>query len=299
MPEEAVQETPVEEIVTTEEEKVEQKQEPESDKEFVNPHARARVLERNNRILQDRVNLLTEKFLEIAETQGASRAESAVDETDDDWTANPLDVIRRELTDLKGKLIENEKRQEQNRTVAAQNEGYVKAVRTADALIQDKLREDPDGVKSALLYLGGVIREEIIDDNPDLTDNELMIEAEKRINSFKIKCLREGRNPADEFIKRAKRYGYKPEKKVVSDSGDAKEQITKEKERDSKSRTISTIEGSSPKTRPNFAKLRDGEFDRIVNEGIKSGKMRRAPGAFRTPPMRDLIPHKLTRGEGP
>src|SRR3990167_5908194 len=132
------------------------------DKEFVNPHARARILERDKSILESRVNFLTEQLINMAQAPGYQQEIPQEDEPDeDDWQADPLAVIHSEIRTLRNQIAENKKEQNYNQSLVGQAANYNNAIAAANTLIQEKLAADPDA-KDAFLYMVKIIQDELV-----------------------------------------------------------------------------------------------------------------------------------------
>ena len=281
-------EQPVAETEAAEDVAVSTEQIKEEEKEFKNPQARARYLERENRVLEERLNLAMSAMAQITAAQRAGEEveqPEGIEVDEDAWEANPLGVIRNELKSLKQKLEENEQRQ----TYVAASTDVNSAINTANRLLADKLSENREVFEGAYIHLFKVVEGEVADEMPGLTERERFNEVGNRLNLIKLAAIKAGRNPADDFIRKSKRFGWK-EPVAGNEDGDAREQIKAERKKSEGSRTLSTMDGASPKARVDYTKMNKEEFNRAVDEGLKSGRFKREGNSYRTPPMRDLLP---------
>lgn len=270
----------------------------EEEKEFKNPQARARYLEKENRILESRLMQLGEAFQQlVGSQQTATEVEQpeASEASEDEWSADPLGVIRKEILALRRRTEENEQRQ----AFHAQAGSVGSALSNANALLAQRLEEDRPTYESAYIHLFRVVEGEVADEDPNMTERERWNEVTRRLNAIKLAAVSAGRHPADDFVKKSKRFGWVPPKKGADEeNGDAREQIRSAKKKTEGTRTLSTMEGGTPKTRVDFTKLKQEEFNKAVDDGLKSGRFRKEGNSYRTPPMRDLLPAHLLHRTG-
>lgn len=270
----------------------------EEEKEFKNPQARARYLEKEKRILEDRLHQLGSAFQQLVEAQrGGQEMEqpTGIDVNEDEWVADPLNVINKRLVALQQKIEENEQRQ----AFHAQAGSVTGALSQANAMLAQRLEEDRPTYESAYIHLFRVVEGEVADEDPNLTERERYNEVTRRLNAIKLAAVSAGRHPADDFVKKSKRFGWvAPKKGEGEEDGDAREQIRSAKRKTEGTRTLSTMEGGTPKTRVDFTKLKEKEFNKAVDDGLKSGRFRREGNSYRTPPMRDLLPAHLLHKTG-
>lgn len=286
--EETVEETTVEEVEVPAVEEV-----AEEEKEFKNPQARARYLERENRALEGRIEQLAGALQQIVAAQsGGQEAEipEVEDASEEELTADPLGVIYKKLKSLERQLAENEQRQ----SFHAQNTSIAGALERANQMLASKLEEDRPTYESAYIHLFQVVEGEVADEAPNMTQRERYAEVTNRLNAMKLASIRANRNPADDFIRKSKRFGWVPPKARDGEEGevDAKEQIRNAKKKTEGNRTLSTMEGGTPRIKVDFSKLKDREFNKAIDDAIKAGKFKREGNAYRTPPMRDLLSAK-------
>jgi hypothetical protein len=270
----------------------------EEEKEFKNPQARARYLERENRVLEGRVEQLATAFQQLVnQVQNAGEVEqpAEVDASEDEWAADPLGVIKKEILALKRQINENDQRQSfhtQTNTVSS-------ALSSANAMLAARLEEDRPTYESAYLHLFQVVDGEVADELPNATQRERYAEVTNRLNLMKLAAINAGRNPADDFVRKSKRFGWvAPKKGEEGDGEDAREQIRSAKKKTEGARSLSTLEGGSPKARVDYTKLKDTEFNKALDDGLKAGRFRREGNSYRTPPMRDLLPARLLHKTG-
>lgn len=284
---ETVEETPVEETTTTEAEET-----PEEEKEFKNPQARARYLERENRALEGRIEQLASALQQIVAAQsvpGEEAAPATEEVSEEELTADPLGVIYKELKSLKKQLADNEQRQMYNAQYSSVND----QLRTANQLLAAKLDEDRPTYESAYIHLFQVVEGEVADEAPNMTQRERYQEVTNRLNAMKLASIRANRNPADDFVRKSKRFGWVPPKnggKDGEDMDDAKEQIRAAKKKTEGNTTLSTMDGGSPRIKVDFSKLKDKEFNQAIDAAMKAGKFKKSGDSYRSPNMRDLLP---------
>lgn len=263
------------------------------EKEFKNPHARARYLERENRNLEDRLNTVMSALQAAAQAkrdgEEIERPDN-IDVSEEEWEADPLAVLRRETRETKAMLAEMAQRISYN----AATTQLESTIGKANTMIINRINEDPETYKDAFVYLINVLHEEIAEESPGLTERESNAEVAVRLDQIKIAAVQHGRNPADDFMRKSKRFGWKAAAKKAENE-DASETIRTAKRREEGTRSLSDSPGGGPKVKIDFSKMSKEDFNRTLDEGIKSGRYKREGGAYRTPPLRDLIPHKMIK----
>lgn len=279
----AVEETqPVEgeEVETTQEQIVEE------EKEFVNPQARARYLERENKRMADQLSELTEALRAAARRpEEVEQPEFIEDVSEDEWASDPLGVLRKEIQDIKRKQLENEQRSSYQNTVQT----VAGALKEANNLIIAGVRSDKERYESALVHLFQVIDGEVEEESPSYTERQRHAEVVRRVDLMKLSAMQSNKHPLDVLVSKAKRFGWKDDFAKKED-GDAKETIRAAKKRDEGSRTISTSDGGTPKARMDFTKMTNAERNKAMDEALKSGRFKRDGSSIKSPPLRDILP---------
>lgn len=183
-----------------------------------------------------------------------------------------------QLRQLKKELKEISKKEE----VDDNKVKFEKAMAAADSMVAEVAKEDPKQYGAALVHLGRIVLENIADENPQLTEKQIIQLAEATIIKKKLEWLASGRNPGIEFLKLSRRYGFRwegeqpeedPGKRAVAAAKSAKEQIKDEKKTATKTRTIPAGGGVPPQTGRELGRMSTTEFRRYVEDKQKSGQL--------------------------
>ena len=286
-----------EEVQEEQQEEEVQDEQPQEEKEFVNAGGYIRILNkrldeqtRQNEILAERLGRLLEK----EERTGVLPEEAPVGVDEDDYASDPVGTIYKMVKELKKQLDAGQRAsgEREQLTVAQQ------AIAFANQQIAGVAEEKGDEFTDAVAHLADVIRANIDDSEPNKTEREKLALIEQNINGLKLDWVSKGKNPGEEIMRKARLLGwkYQPERQQQParqvPKPDAKAQIAAEKKK-SGNGTIANMQFSSPQgkvTARALAAKDEKEFDRLIDDQLKSGKMRRGSG--RTPSFSELLAGK-------
>ena len=271
-----------------------------SDKEFKNPHARARYLEKqleqektDSEILARRLQWVLESVPEMVAKSVAPQKEEPAEEVDLD----PITVILKKIDGLGNKLNEIENKSVTQTQVSAD----MQALSLANKVISDAVNASPE-FSGAITHLAKIVLFDLNEKFPNLTKSEKEKIADRAIQQEKVDIVKSGKNPVDVFYKRALLMGFRPEEvqtqtKKEKDTQpekpqkDPRAQIKKENERDSKMNSIGGAPSTGARGRAGIkelASMNNAEFEDYVNSGIKDGTFKLEPGR-RNPRFSELM----------
>lgn len=284
------------------EEEAEQEVAPEPEpKEYKNPQGRVRILERDKQILEGRLNTILDaisQYPQQAQQAAAERAEESVPDPERD----PLGALMYRLNRIESRLDQSK----QEQAWAAQEGSVNQQLAYADSLIRQTAQGNPQVFTAAVEYLSNIVQEQLEDEYPDKTEKERLQIFDQAIKREKLKMLASGKNPGEEYLKRAVRFGFRWNQKAEAPAppsepkkSQAREQIRKERDRDSRAASIGKVAGAAPKTPSNakeLAKMNEDQFSEWVDSSIKSGSLQSQSGKYgRGPRFADLLPGKGIR----
>lgn len=271
--------------------------------EIKNPDARARILERDNRILSARMNQLLDAINQANIQQyQANQMVQEVDEVDDDLPEDPLSRIYSKVENVERKLTDQEKLNQYREFY----ESEMAVLNKADNLLRAEREKAPEEFDSIIGFLARVAMEQVQEDYPNLTEPEQMQVVAQTVNQKKMEWVKSGKNPADEYKKLAKRYNFVPEKKeqsqakpAVQKTTNARQEIQKAKSKDETLNSLGSGAQAAPaKQNPVNAgvvgKMSEDEWNRHLDQLVSDGTLA-APIGSRTPSFRDLMPNKGKR----
>jgi len=241
--------------------------------------ARLRILERENKVLMRRLDDVLAR-LEKKEEPAQEESIPEVDFEDDPLKAMHAEQ-RRIRMEIERDKAERKKRDEENE--------FRKNMTIANEAIIEFKEATPD-YGAAIKHLSEIEFEEALEENPDLSDEEVDSLLVERLNDQKLKWIMAGKNPGEELYKRAKRRGYRAEapKSAAEKKPDAKAEIADEKKRAQVGSSISRTPGRSSEGRVTasmIARMSEAEYreyaDKLAKE--KGRKLK----------FRDLAPDKL------
>lgn len=296
-PEVEAAETPEKETeeVVPEKRETEVEGEPEL-KEYKNPHAYIRVLERDKSILEDRMTEVLGLLNNLSKAERSEARESAKEAEDagvaPDPKEDPLGALYFELKSLKDKLTRIEQKETEQTTGTQVRE----ALKRADQLVATEAQANPEVYTAAMIHLGQVLLESLADDNPKLTQKELLKVADDTLQAQKLKWMHEGKNPGVEFMRMSRRYGFRPpekteERKPVKTEErpprDPKVVVQEAKDRESKTRAIVNRDSESrPSSGRDILKMDVNTFQRWMLDQQQKGNL---SGRGGTAPVREIL----------
>lgn len=296
-PEAEVAETPEKETeeVVPDKKETDGAEEPEL-KEYKNPHAYIRVLERDKSILEDRMTEVLGLLNNLSKAERSEARESAKEAEDagvaPDPREDPLGALYFELKSLKDKLTRIEQKETEQTTGTQVRE----ALKRADQLVATEAQANPEVYTAAMIHLGQVLLESLADDNPKLTQKELLKVADDTLQAQKLKWMHEGKNPGVEFMRMSRRYGFRPpekteERKPVKTeekpTKDPKTVVQEAKDRESKTRAIVNRDSESrPSSGRDILKMDVNTFQRWMLDQQQKGNL---SGRGGTAPVREIL----------
>lgn len=215
-------------------------EEPEPARKFNQLAAQHRILVRDNRILTTRFESLL-AAINRASTQGASvqqAAEEELPEPDEDIGGHIVGRLQR---------IENRAEEERRqREEIAGRTALSNEVSGAYARVFEYRNQDPELYDSAVTHLAQISIDELREEYPDKTDDEIADGLRQQVLIRMLKWSREGKNPGEEFVKMAQRRGFNGQGKRTGSpkASDARAEITNERAREKKARTIASVSGA-------------------------------------------------------
>jgi len=256
-----------------------EKQHDDGKKKIGNPFAALRIAERNNKILADRL-------AQIVERLDSRRAEPEIEEEEEivDDETNPIPALSQKVDKLLKETKKSKEEQEKDRKLSE--------VREVLSVADDRIAEFRSSIgveeyNNAVEYVVNLKVQDFEDVYPDKTRDEIENLVARAAMEEKYNLARSGKNPAQVIYEYAKRHGFRPQKAKSSEDGttqvrkiDPKQTIKRDKERQDKSRTISTTPGKNAKTPSvdDFVGMSEDEFDDYLTQLEKDKGYRRGGG---------------------
>lgn len=260
------------------------------------PYARIRVLERERELERRRNNELAEQVTLLAKVvEKAGLAED--DEVEEEEPLDPLSKIARGNE----KMLQEFREYKEEREAKDANQQMSQIVGMANSQIQafsaeaDKIK--PGMYAEAIAHLANVKMAEILDDDDSISESDAAAKVAEWANNIRIKAVKSGKNPGEEFMRRSVLHGYTlpaaPAKPVAPKPvvPNATEQVQKERARKDGLASISTVQGS-PVNDPMRSTAGMSEKDRvkaILQSQKDKGQMRRSA------PLMETLAHKIRR----
>lgn len=266
--------------------------------------ARARVLEREKKIRDREIESLKNQLdtvLKVVNERLVAPEEEEVEEE--------LDPIAR--TERKQeKILEKLESLEQKEEKSKEQKEFERINSFADQQIYSFKAEAekaaPGAYDEAIKHLTNVWMSEELESSDD-PEGVVLERVTQKALSLKFKYLREGKNPGEEFFKKALNLGFDlsgfyqappgsaqaaPQAPNSGQSGE--DLIKKEIARRKAAGSLSGIQGSAPvDIVKNFSKMSESDQFKATLELMKEkGSMRRAPT------LKDLLAHKMVEGAG-
>lgn len=264
-------------------------------KEYKNVYARARILERDNALLNERLNIILQNMQQVPQAQQQAAMQRAEDAAPDP-ELDPIGAMMYEIKSIRNDLAQSKYEQMQ----AAVRGSRQQQLAHADSMIRQTAAQNPDMFNAAILHLAQIVQDQIEDEHPEMTERERLGMVQQAIEAQKLDWISKGKNPGEEYLKRAKRFGFKweaePAKPAAQKKQDPREQIRQEKERDTRSRTIGTVKGAPAKpvmSSSAIRKMNDDQFNRWIDASVKDGSLTIEAGRYgKTPSFSQLLPGK-------
>jgi hypothetical protein len=235
-------------------------------KKIGNPFAALRVANRENRILSERLA----RVVTVLEQQQSQKPEPEQEpEEEIDYGADPIGSVNSKVDRLLKESEANKAAEEERRKEAKANEVISKA---DTGIIKFREKVGPEVYDQAVQHLVKLRMSDLQEVYPNATQDEIANAIMREAIDEKYKLAASGKNPGEVFYNYAIRHGFKPEPKKESKKPDAKEQISRARERDSKSRTIASASGKPPRTlsADDFIGMSEDDFDDWVTTVAKN-----------------------------
>lgn len=175
-----------------------------------NPFARIRVLEREKRLAEERNQRIEEQFIKLTESLSKLAPQEEEDPEEDLSTLNPIEAISKRQEMILERIESREKQEQEEK----EREQITEEERAADIHIQSFIQRAeqaaPGVYPAAVAHLANVKMSEYLDDNPDVSVEDAEAEVGKWARGIKMRALREGKNPAEEFLRRSVQVGFNP-----------------------------------------------------------------------------------------
>jgi len=252
------------------------------DRKYGNPHARARIAERDARIAQQRFQALWNAMQQAA----LQPDEEEVEEQAPDFDSDPLQYLRHKLDETTTKLQQQQLREQmekQQQVLSQSLQAGAQDIRTFAA--------ESNGVyPEAMQHISNVRIADLLSQNPQLTYQEanqlLARDAARKI----VMWQSQGLSPAEQFMDEAIRLGYDFESALARHGfleqqqqrvpQTAKQTIQREVKRENKTRTVGNLGGKPVKKRitaNDALSMEEDDFDDVLDalanekgSGIKS-----------------------------
>lgn len=259
-----------------------------------NPYARIRVLEREKRLQEARERETNEKLSLIVqaleEGAGAREQEDVIEDGDPiSMLSRKQDAQAEALKELLKRQEDEKKHQELQQIEMHANTQIQEFAKMADGIEQDLY-------KKAVAHYVNVMLAEALEDT-DKTENEAAKDVGKQIADMKIKFVRAGKNPGEEFFKRAVLHGFQVPQVRAQQSAQqaqgkpsAKEQVAKAKDKKDVLSSISSVQGTVKRDGVvDLGKLDEKDYFRRIVQLAKE----RGGSVYRTPSLSETLAHKM------
>ena len=270
------------------------------EKEYINPHGRARVAEREARDMRIKMDRLLQALqAKEEETEAPEQVEEVDPELD------PIGSLRAQIVQLQNQITQREQREqtEQQQRMAAN------ALAQADRVIQASMQQNPAVYQGAIMHLARFIENNVENQMPNYTHEERMQIAAQQIAQKKLEWVATGKNPAQEMFNMAVTLGYNPSTAQPAQpeqpetpapakaKADARQKLQANRQRQAQTASLGGTVGSAPNNL-NAAALKAMDMDKFnftINQAIKSGQLAPKRTIGKTPSLRDLLPGKGVR----
>ena len=259
------------------------------------PYARIRVLKRERELERRRNNELAEQVTLLAKV--VEKAGLVEEEEEEEEPLDPISKIARGNE----KMLQEFREYKEEREAKDANQQMSQIVGMANSQIQafsaeaDKIK--PGMYAEAVAHLANVKMAEILEDDDSISESDAAAKVAEWANNIRIKAVKSGKNPGEEFMRRSVLHGYTlptaPAKAAANKPvvPNATEQVQKERARKDGLASISTVQGS-PVNDPMKSTAGMSEKDRvraIMQSQKDKGQMRRSA------PLLETLAHKIRR----
>lgn len=268
-------------------------------KRYTNPHARARILEKEKESYLDLMRGMYEQIqtLQARLNQSTQPQPEQIEEIDPD--EDPIGFTAQKVKDLSERVKIQEFQQAQaiyqQQLIQAQQNALIEA----DNQIQNFRQEFPEYMDAANHLLSKTM-DRVKRENPGITPKQMQQEIMYWSDQTKLQALYQGRNPAEVFYEYALWAGYDPDAPVQRQEQqpqreDARAIIQRQKRPGTA--TLSQVPGGSPRVARNQPtnEMSSDAFNEYLDQQLKEGKIKPSTGSAtgRTPSIADVLPDKL------
>lgn len=265
------------------------------------PYARARVLERERDREKRRVADLEQKLNSL--TEAITRLAPQVQEEEEEQEPlNPIEAISRKTDRVLQEMNDLKKQREQEVQHQQLSQEEQIANRGIQSFMEQAEKAAPGVYQSAVAHLANVKITEYLEDNPDASEDEAKEHVAVWAREFKLRAMREGKNPGEEFLKRSAIHGFnpnvaaKPQKapgapKVAAPTPDPQVAFQEDLRRREALGSLSSMQGTA-KVDPMKALSAIPDSKRVgaIMQEMKSrGRMNRPI------PLEELLAHKMVK----
>lgn len=282
----------LESLANPEEEEVEvvAKEEPQ-EKPIINPEGRARILSRerddarrDQEILAARLQNVLNRLPDIVSNAAANAKTQPVEP---DTELDPITALLRENQATRAEIRDLRNAMAQGVQISAEQQ----ALNVANNLVSHAVSQSPE-FSAAISHLSQVVMNDLDDKFPDATIKEKLALADQAIQAEKIGWIKKGKNPVNEFYRKAQILGFSyrpPEPATETDDAPAakreketpKSQIQKEKNKQTNMASIGGASSGASVRKVDgraLAAMPEDQFNRTIEEGISAGLYKLDPG---------------------
>lgn len=237
-----------------------------------NVHAKLRIVERQNRVMEDRLNKLIEAITNpVVQEEEEQEPEIVPFEQD------PLTHMVSKLDSVAKKVDKQALTQKQ----LQERERMGKALERADNLTYEMAQKiGENNWQDAMAYLAEVRIEDFLDRNPERTRDEASNIIGAAILKEKINLVNAGRNPAELYLKDAIRFGFRPaevreqvaQPKAQAAARNPKDEIRSQNSKGAGTRTTASLNGAPAKQKLSakaVVGMKESDFRDLVDEVSK------------------------------
>ena len=272
-----------------------EQQQPQPDKQYKNPHARARYVENEKKDLEIKLDRLTDAVNALMSQGAVDTQPYAEPEEEIDPEINPVGYLTRQIQELRDVIAVRD----QAEAAKIQMSAVEKAERAANMAIQSGMQQAPEMFNGAIMHLAGILDRNLERKYPNLTYDERLAVANDQIKTMKVRWVAEGRNPAQEMLEMAYTYGWTPhatrqDAPQAPQKQDARGKVRAQRDRASSVATIGGVQGSAPRkiTAKELKSMDMKTFNHTINQMISSGDAVPNRSIGKTPSFSDLLPGK-------
>lgn len=241
-------------------------------KKIGNPYAALRTAERNQARLEARLERLM-AVLEEREQEPEKNEEEEIEVPP--YEQDPIGNVAANQKRVEKKIDSISERQRKKEEEAA----FARSIQEADnAIVSFKSKVGEDVYNEAIQYAVELRRADVAEAYPELSDDEVERVIAVQALQEKVKAMSAGKNPGKLFYDYAVRHGFRPSKKEQREEADPRASIRREREKESRARTIAGTRGKPAGQKLSageFVGMSDEDFDDYLSSIEKEGGKRR------------------------